>query len=859
MKYPTYFGNYTGIVIQNNDPAKRGRVKIFIPHLSPTIYDGWNKINRDKSFKFVGININSDISGIIEDLKVIVPWAEYAAPLVGENSSGRYNNGRKIGTISDSSNVDTLVSDSCASNINPNNVTPYSQNLDNIGEKPGNKYDIDLYRVNDAYSDPSVTKTNRANKYSYNYIPEVYSNSAKGSFAVPAVGSHVWVFFINGDPLYPVYFAAAYSNSDWKSIYDDDSLDYPGDFENTPLSAAAHTTIDTDTYRNKYVVNQKGGTIQITNSDKRESIKFSHYSGSFKEFTNFVNIEFASQNDQKLVNGDLFQTVKGTSNTFVYGESDSVIQGDSYIKVGSLDDTLFQKWYDLTREISNTKQLFDIKRANTVIRNGINLTSPNQTKAGSPAPCPVCVGNDTFYWKLNNTTGSVDFALCTSEGGGPYFPGTVDFNKIGTLSFASWGTFRQLGQIFGGTCPACGGTGISPSTVDGNWIKEPLKANIGQLIASKATQLTEIERKMGTGGSQIIDITKHKFETIGMVMNDSGSIRLDPIGKMQPSDIIIHPGGVFVNRAATPLIEYVQVDDLPGGNYTLNVCNKYTVQVGAGGVSLKSFGPVNITGAITNIAGEQVNIASSNEVNIDGGNRLSIIADIISIRQREKQQVLIDSSLGVNKNVVIGGGCHVEGELTINHITAPAEIQQTEDTVVTGRPAGISIAPGLAIGAKIGTAATTWTAFSYNPETQLDTPNGIPAYIGAPDPECIIGWVYPGTLLGTGNLGNPVNASAPIPIFGSGIPSVRGTYFGDMGSPFSGVRLYGTNPDDDSIIMAPHSHNFLNVPLTLTSNNDETRTRAQSNNSSNRNAADPISNAKKSSVPPVAVPGLPTF
>ena len=49
MKYPTYFGNYTGIVIQNNDPAKRGRVKIFIPHLSPTIYDGWNKINRDKS------------------------------------------------------------------------------------------------------------------------------------------------------------------------------------------------------------------------------------------------------------------------------------------------------------------------------------------------------------------------------------------------------------------------------------------------------------------------------------------------------------------------------------------------------------------------------------------------------------------------------------------------------------------------------------------------------------------------------------------------------------------------------------------------------------------------------------------
>ena len=40
--------------------------------------------------------------------------------------------------------------------------------------------------------------------------------------------------------------------------------------------------------------------------------------------------------------------------------------------------------------------------------------------------------------------------------------------------------------------------------------------------------------------------------------------------------------------------------------------------------------------------------------------------------------MLIDSGVGVNKNVIIGGGLHVEGELFVQHITAPVEFQITE-------------------------------------------------------------------------------------------------------------------------------------------------------------------------------------
>ena len=42
-------------------------------------------------------------------------------------------------------------------------------------------------------------------RFSYNYVPTSYSNSAKGSFSVPNVGAHVWIFFAGGDRMQRLY------------------------------------------------------------------------------------------------------------------------------------------------------------------------------------------------------------------------------------------------------------------------------------------------------------------------------------------------------------------------------------------------------------------------------------------------------------------------------------------------------------------------------------------------------------------------------------------------------------------------------------------------------------------------------
>lgn len=87
-----YYGNYLGICINNQDPEFRGRVQIFIPHIMPALYEGWNQEGQDITIECVGNNLPNGLSSaIIEKLKLILPWAEGAMPIVGTSVGGQYN------------------------------------------------------------------------------------------------------------------------------------------------------------------------------------------------------------------------------------------------------------------------------------------------------------------------------------------------------------------------------------------------------------------------------------------------------------------------------------------------------------------------------------------------------------------------------------------------------------------------------------------------------------------------------------------------------------------------------------------------------------------------------------------------
>lgn len=613
-----YYGNYLGIVIQTNDPEFRGRVKVWVPYVSATVYDGWNKDRKDKKFKHLGKNVDSPITGqLLEDLKNILPWAEYVAPTIGATGSGTYNASSNDVTISDSNTPENKI---CKSEQDAK-FKNKRLNTDNTGEKPGKIYETKYGKINDAFIDTS-TGLSKINPNAYNYTPSTYSNSAKGSFSIPNVGTHVMVFFMEGNPMHPYYFGVAFGQDDFASIYNPSQgqyEDYPQDYENNINS------ID-PTYRNKYVFSQKGGTFEIINTDKRESLKLTHYSGSFKEYNNNTGIELLTTDNQKLVIGDEFLTNNGYLGQCIKRDYELAIHGNHQRKVGIITPSLMSNWVSVYQDIANIKSLFEIRRTPFV---SSRLSSPNQIRSGSFANCPTCGGS---------------------------------------------------GSVFGDTCNTCGGSGRSPSSQNGTWAIDPAKAILSDTLKNKAIQLAEIERNMGRGGNDISQIAKHKIEVIGTLLNKFNAARIDPIGVLDLYAVTIAQNGVYNQKKAFPILEKVHVDDLPGGTFTQFIGNRYDLMVGAGGYKLKTLGNIDIGGAITTMIGDQVIIGSSNEVNIDGGKRLNLVGDSIVIKSRLGKQVAVDGNFGTTKNVVIGGGIHIEGELNVHHITAPLEFQITEPT-----------------------------------------------------------------------------------------------------------------------------------------------------------------------------------
>ena len=751
---------YLGIVVQNNDPQKRGRVKVFVPHLSPTVYQKWIQEDTDKFFE----SVDGQLQPIMDKLKIVLPWAEVSCPLTSENTSKRYNNYANIATVSDTNSFANLSASGSAST--------------------GEIYDQSSFRLNDAFSDNS-NNVNNINPYSFNYKPNTYSNKAKGSFGIPSVGAHVYVFFRDGNTQFPVLIGTSFGKDDWQGIYDNE-VDYPGKFENYDQSSTEED-YNVKTYRNKYVLNQKGGTLEINNTDNNEKIKFTHYSGSFKEFNNNTNSELATKNNQKLVLCDEYSTVKGFKNEFTGKNYDEVILRDKYKKIGNLNEQFFDDWKQAYAVIQDKKQLFDIKRAedNNVKSNGdiiLKVNSIDQKRSGSFSD--FIVTNVNQYLAVNNenkfeNSGYPALNISGSLQGGLAPIYDKNLNVLQTSNSLQKSPASQIIGTTNEDWPSEAGKGFpngigkSPSTQDGNWDIEEDK-NLSDDILKIQSDLMIKERDFGLGGSEIIEISKNKLENIGTVMNDYGSIRLDPIGKLLSNEVLVGSNSTYVNSDSGPLLEYVDVQDLPGGTYNLNVNNRYNVMVGAGGINLKSYGPTNISGSITNVAGQQVNIGSENEVNIDG-KVVNISGEILRLRNKRQRQVLVDSSLGVKNNVVIGGGLSVEGETYLQHVTAPSETQLTNTTQTLGQTVQNAV---------IGYVNYYWT----------DGPG-----------------------------------SATVPVFGGSMAGV---------------------PVPDTITTYPHTHTFENLPLTLTDSNESTRNSAKNQGINGESAviASPQFNTLKSGI-----------
>ncbi len=709
-----YLGNYLALVVQNNDPEKRGRVKVFIPHVSYGIYKNWTEIEQDKLFKNLE---DPDVANILAELREVLPWAEVAGPLFGGNASGRYNSTKKRVYTSNTSvwNNDELIQ----------------------GSRPAAAY-TGAGSLHDAFND--ANKTEVFNPYAFEYDPSDYSSLAAGMFTVPNVGAHVWVFFENGDRNSPVYWASGYSQADYKRIYTtvkftdealaplgedalkkaNISVDYPGDYEN---SDSTNITSESKTFRAKHVINTNKNVIELIDTDNREMIKLTHFSGSFKEWNNYTTSEFASNNDQKLVLGDQFETVRRSKNTYVTGDNRLFVDGDNITRVGTDFYGAALEIKEILNKINEYKQLFDTQRVGryiyqrtTGLQNLLNVTGVN-------ALSPYQIQKPMFegikdYGDTQYNNGFVKCPECQNK---PYevnpltwvlsyrpVPGpehTVIYEPIlpeelplfaDLVALATRTAFNDtppgIGYHAGAACDICNSDylkealrrpGFNTSTEHGLFELEPAKQAGGDMFKYYNQINNDLNKLLArcAGGDVISEIHKNKIESVGLVMNDSMSYRVDPIGKMRAESVFVAPEKIYVAGKPGPHVESVDVVDVPGGNYIQTATNKYKLLVGAKGINIKTFGPIDMYGSIVNITGEQINMSTQNEINFDAGEKFLIRARKTTIVSKDHEPVLIESPLHVSRNTIIRGGTYTNGEVGLLHVTTLREYGVTKGPV----------------------------------------------------------------------------------------------------------------------------------------------------------------------------------
>lgn len=646
---------YLGIVVQNNDPDHRGRVKVWVPHVSVNVYDKWSQLKKDQSFSFPGTPGGDNLSAILPELKDALPWAEFASPIIGASTAGYYNAATDTNTTSDAPIAYAHPGSNFANSSSATNIDPEKK-----GGKPGAYFETNP--VSDAFGNTSKINSAHFNQFADTYRPATYSNSAKGLFSIPNVGAHVWVFFKEGSPLFPVYFGASFGANDFTSIFQAASgiyPDYPDAFENKDRRAGP-ITLDNVRYQNKMVLNQKGAAIEIINTTDRESYKVTHFGGGYYEINNKYAALFNPKNFQLLTLADKFETINGHNNLFVQRDFDNIVQGDHFLKVGNFNTKAAAKWYDLYSQLSSITDL------STYSASAAALTGP----------------------------------------------------------------------------------------------------------------LSDQETGMGFGGNSFEFISKHKTVSVGLTYNKSLAYYKDLLSLLtsgksvatRVGPLIATPFDFGANYVSFANYKELAVPDMPGGNYDIFAMNRLKMQAGNGGITMQTGGNMKISGGTVEVRGDLVTMGTKDGTLGLYGSLVTIEADVLSIKNVNKGQVVVDSTLGVTNNIIIGGGAYVEGELYVNHITAPVEYQVTENTQI--------IATGPII----------------NPEGTPDVPAS--------------GWgIINSDVIGTLQVIIP-----PLPVNGS-----TTTYSVANLQVISGQINVNSAGSGTLTIAQPHSHVFKNIPLTLNS------------------------------------------
>ena len=227
---------YKGVVLDNLDPNKLMRLKIFIPELSNQPHSWVDNRASDNLIRYPGLPALSRTE--VDMLREHLPWAEQCAPLMGEAGLAMY-----FAPIGVSTSKATYVSTKQAKNTPPSNKQgggPPRVTSTIAGAQAGAAAGmVGAWDGQYGKQDP----TNEA------FGPKNSGPETSGVFGVPQVGAHLWVFHQRGDINHPVYFGVSPSFKDTGLVFESGGYPDSGYEVTGPPSPDSATEPTTDSGR----------------------------------------------------------------------------------------------------------------------------------------------------------------------------------------------------------------------------------------------------------------------------------------------------------------------------------------------------------------------------------------------------------------------------------------------------------------------------------------------------------------------------------------------------------------------------------------------------------------------------------
>lgn len=167
---------------------------------------------------------------------------------------------------------------------------------------------------------------------------------AQGMFGIPGPGAMLWVFFREGDPMFPVYFAASYGASEWQSAYQASSPPAYGPQENNSNSISNQSV-----YRPN-----NAGAITFTGAVNTEkdsrAVRLAHANGGYLEFHPHGSVHYSPNEHLQHVGGTDYKYCLNKED-WVQGNSNNVVIGNQWVVIGNPSQANIETIEKLTQKV----------------------------------------------------------------------------------------------------------------------------------------------------------------------------------------------------------------------------------------------------------------------------------------------------------------------------------------------------------------------------------------------------------------------------------------------------------------------------------------------------------------------------